>query len=174
MAGPNPFGLMRWIDDNRDLLKPPTGGQTLWQSDDLMITVVGGPNTRTDFHIDPFEEFFYQIKGDITLRIQEDGAPRDVAIREGEIFLLPRNVPHAPSRPADTVGLIAERKRTRDDPWDAHAWYCEKCNHLLFRKEAFIEVLERDMPPIFDAYYADPANQRCDNCGHVNPGRPGG
>ena len=102
MTATAPFGLMRWIDDNRDLLKPPTGGKTLWQSDDLMITIVGGPNTRTDFHIDPFEEFFYQIKGDITLCIQEDGAPRDVTIREGEIFLLPRTVPARAEPPRPT------------------------------------------------------------------------
>ena len=172
MSDLNPFQLNEWISDNSEKLKPPLGAETLWKDTDLMVTIVGGPNKRTDFHIDPFEEFFFQIKGDITLRIQEDGKARDVVVREGDVFMLPPYVPHAPMRPAGTVGLIAERKRHKDDPVDAFAWYCEKCNHELFRKEAFIDVLERDMPPVFEAYYGDPSNQTCDACGHVNPGRP--
>lgn len=172
MSDLNPFQLNQWISDNADKLKPPLGAETLWKDTDLMVTIVGGPNKRTDFHIDPFEEFFLQIKGDITLRIQEHGEARDVIVREGDVFMLPPYVPHAPMRPAGTVGLIAERKRHDNDPADAFAWYCEKCNHELFRKEAFIDVLERDMPPVFEAYYGDPSNQICDACGHVNPGRP--
>lgn len=165
------FGFHDWIAANRDRLRPPTSGFTVRQGDDYMITVVGGPNRRTDFHVNPFEEFYYQLEGAMTLRIQADGAPRDVEIAAGQIYLLPRRVPHAPQRPADTVGLIVERVR-RPGELDVHEWYCEACNHRLFRKEAFIEVLERDMPPIFEAYYADPAHQRCSACGHDNPGRP--
>jgi 3-hydroxyanthranilate 3,4-dioxygenase len=172
MSASDPFQIQQWISDNGDKLKPPVGGETLWKDSNLMITIVGGPNKRTDYHIDAFEEFFYQIKGDIVLRIQEDGKARDVEVKEGDVFLLPAYVPHAPMRPAGTVGLIAEIKRTKDDPLDGFSWFCEKCNHQLFRKDAYIEVLERDMPPIFEAYYADPGNQICDSCGHVNPGRP--
>ena len=172
MSAPDPFQIQQWISDNGDKLKPPVGGETLWKDSNLMITVVGGPNKRTDYHIDAFEEFFYQIKGEIVLRIQEDGKARDVEIKEGDIFLLPAYVPHAPMRPAGSVGMIAEIKRQKDDPLDGFAWFCEKCNHQIFRKDAYIEVLERDMPPIFEAFYADPAHQVCDSCGHENPGRP--
>jgi len=172
MSASNPFQIQQGISDNGDKLKPPVGGETLWKDSNLMITVVGGPNKRTDYHIDAFEEFFYQIKGDMVLRIQEDGKARDVEIREGDVFLLPAYVPHAPMRPAGTVGLIAEIKRQKDDPLDGFAWFCENCNHQIFRKDAYIEVLERDMPPIFEAFYADPENQVCDACGHKNPGRP--
>ena len=172
MSASDPFQIQQWISDNGDKLIPPVGGETLWKDSNLMITIVGGPNKRTDYHIDAFEEFFYQIKGDIVLRIQEDGKARDVEVKEGDVFLLPAYVPHAPMRPAGTVGLIAEIKRTKDDPLDGFSWFCEKCNHQLFRKDAYIEVLERDMPPIFEAYYADPGNQTCDSCGHANPGRP--
>ena len=172
MSAPDPFQIQQWISDNGDKLKPPVGGETLWKDSNLMITVVGGPNKRTDYHIDAFEEFFYQIKGDMVLRIQEDGKARDVEIKEGDVFLLPAYVPHAPMRPAGTVGMIAEIKRQKDDPLDGFAWFCEKCDHQIFRKDAHIEVLERDMPPIFEAFYADPANQVCDSCGHENPGRP--
>jgi 3-hydroxyanthranilate 3,4-dioxygenase len=172
MSDSNPFQIQQWISENGDKLKPPVGGETLWKDSKLMITVVGGPNKRTDYHIDAFEEFFYQIKGDIVLRIQEDGKARDVEVKEGDVFLLPANVPHAPMRPAGTVGMIAEIRREKDDPLDGFAWFCEKCNHQMFRQDAYIEVLERDMPPIFEAFYADPENQVCDACGHVNPGRP--
>lgn len=172
MSDSNPFQIQQWISENGDKLKPPVGGETLWKDSKLMITVVGGPNKRTDYHIDAFEEFFYQIKGDIVLRIQEDGKARDVEVKEGDVFLLPAYVPHAPMRPAGTVGMIAEIRREKDDPLDGFAWFCEKCNHQIFRQDAYIEVLERDMPPIFEAFYADSENQVCDACGHVNPGRP--
>ncbi len=166
------FPLHSWIAENPHLLRPPTGGNTVIQRDNHMITIVGGPNLRTDYHVNPFEEFYYQVQGDMVLRVQRDGAPHDIAIREGDIYLLPAGVPHAPQRPAETVGLIIERIRQPDE-LDVHNWYCTNCNHLLFAKEAFLEVLERDMPKVFEAYYADPANQKCDACGHDNPGRPG-
>jgi 3-hydroxyanthranilate 3,4-dioxygenase len=165
------FALQDWIDANRNLLRPPTGGKTVLRGDDFMITIVGGPNARTDYHVNPFEEFYHQLEGTMTLRIQRDGRPHDISIATGAAYLLPARVPHAPQRPAGTVGLILEKIR-KPGEIDAHEWYCERCNAKLFRKEAFIEVLERDMPPVFDAYYANPDHQRCKSCGHVNPGRP--
>lgn len=165
------FDLMRWIAENPDKLRPPLGARTVFRADDFMVTVVGGPNARTDFHVNETEEFFFQLKGTMNLRIQHDGRPHDVTIPEGHIYLLPAGVPHAPQRPADTVGLIVERIR-KDGLLDTHRWYCEACNAVLFEKTVRIEILERDMPPVFEAYYGDPENQRCDNCGHVNPGRP--
>ncbi len=165
------FPLLAWIASNRDLLQPPTGGKTVLAGGDFMITVVGGPNARTDYHVNPFEEFYLQLEGEMTLRIQREGRPHDISIAGGSAYLLPPLVPHAPQRPAGTVGVILERRRNRTDI-DAHEWYCEQCNALLFRKEAFIEVVERDMPAVFDAYYADASHQRCKACGHVNSGRP--
>lgn len=165
------FKLMDWIAQNRDKLQPPTAAKTIFHMDDFMVTVVGGPNARTDYHVNQTEEFFFQLIGDMTLRIQKDGKPHDVKIGEGEIYALPANVPHAPMRQAGTVGLIVERIR-KDGATDTHRWYCQKCNGVLFEKTAVIQNLERDMPPLFEAYYADPSNQTCDNCGHVNPGKP--
>lgn len=167
---PASFNLMRWIEENRDTLKPPTAANTIFKLDDFMVTVVGGPNARTDYHVNQTEEFFFQLKGDMTLRIQKDGAPHDVRIPEGSIYVLPAGIPHAPMRPENTVGLIVER--IRKGLTDTHRWYCQQCNNVLFEKTAHIEVLERDMPPIFDAYYSDPDNQKCKKCGHLNPGRP--
>lgn len=167
----SPFDLLRWITENPDRLKPPTAAHTLFRGTDFMVTVVGGPNTRTDYHVNPTEEFFFQLKGTLTLRTQQQGRVVDIAVPEGSIYLLPALVPHAPQRPAGSVGLILERVRAADHV-DCHRWHCQACNHLLFEKSVHIEVLERDMPPVFDAYYADPAHQRCTACGHVNPGRP--
>ena len=78
----------------------------------MMVTVVGGPNQRTDFHDDPVEEFFYQLEGDMVLKVFEDGEFSDIVIREGDIFFLPKHVRHSPQRPmAGSVGLVIEPKR---------------------------------------------------------------
>src|SRR4026209_1841424 len=75
------FNFSRWIDEPAHLLKPPVGNQMVFrEAEDLIVQVVGGPNARTDFHDDPYEEFFYQLRGDIVLRILENGRPRDVPI----------------------------------------------------------------------------------------------
>ena len=170
-SGPTSFDLMKWIAENPDKLKPPLGAKTIFREDDVMVTVVGGPNARTDYHINQTEEFFFQLKGNVKVRIQHQGKPHDVILPEGSIYLLPANTPHAPMRGPDTVGLIVERIR-KNGMTDTHRWYCENCNNVLFEKTVFIELLERDMPPVFEAYYGDPEHQHCKQCGHVNPGRP--
>jgi 3-hydroxyanthranilate 3,4-dioxygenase len=166
-----PFDLMRWIEDNRERLKPPTAAYTVLRDRDYMITIVGGPNARTDYHINPHEEFYFQLHGSMTLRVQRDGKPHDIPISEGQIYLLPRLVPHAPQRTAGSVGLILEAIRQPHE-LDTHAWHCEKCNHLLYEKSMYLEILERDMPIVFDSYYSHPELRHCQNCGHENPGRP--
>jgi 3-hydroxyanthranilate 3,4-dioxygenase len=170
-TGPSSFNLMKWIAENPDKLKPPIGAKTIFREDDFMVTVVGGPNARTDYHVNQTEEFFFQLKGAVNIRIQHNGKPHDITLPEGHIYLLSANVPHAPMRGPNTVGLIIERIR-KPGMTDTHRWYCEKCNNVLFEKTAQIEVLERDMPPVFEAYYSNPDNQNCKKCGHVNPGRP--
>ena len=170
-SGPTSFSLTKWIAENPDKLKPPTGGKTILREDDFMVTVVGGPNARTDYHVNPTEEFFFQLTGTVKVRIQHEGKPHDVILPEGSIYLLPANVPHSPMRGPGTVELIVGRIR-KNGMKDTHRWYCEKCNSVLFEKTESIEIMERDMPLIFDAYYGDPENQRCKNCDHINPGRP--
>jgi 3-hydroxyanthranilate 3,4-dioxygenase len=165
------FNLFAWIEANRERLKPPTAAYTVLRDRDYMITIVGGPNARTDYHVNPREEFYFQLEGTLTLRIQHDGKPHDVMVPAGSIYLLPRGVPHAPQRPAASVGLILEAIRQPHE-LDVHEWYCQQCNHKLFAKEAYLEVLERDMPPVFDAYYRNAENQICKACGYINPGRP--
>ena len=129
------FNFKRWIDEHRHLLKPPVGNKQVFTDSEFIIMVVGGPNSRKDFHVDPGEEFFYQLEGGITLATMQDGKRVDIAIGEGEIFLLPPNLPHSPRRPANTVGLVIERTR-RAGERDGFQWYCENCDASCTRNSS--------------------------------------
>ena len=115
------------------MLKPPVGNQCVYDDDDFIVMVVGGPNSRKDYHWDEGEELFYQLEGDIKVQIQEDGKAVEVPIREGEMFLLPPRIPHNPVRGANTVGLVIERKR-REGELDGLLWFCENCNDKLYEE----------------------------------------
>ena len=165
------FNLKRWIDAHRELLKPPVGNAQIWQDSEFMVTIVGGPNRRTDWHDDPAEEFFHQLEGDMTLRVMENGRPRDLPLGQGDVLLLPPHVRHSPQRPANTVGLVIERVR-RPGEIDAFEWYCEKCDALLHRREVQLVSIVDDLPPVFAEYDATPGLRLCKACGHANPGKP--
>ena len=158
-----PINFKNWIDENRHLLKPPVGNKVVYEDTELIIMVVGGPNTRKDYHIDEGEEFFYQLEGNIILRIMENGKPKDVAINEGEIFLLPPKVPHSPQRFANTVGLVVERKR-RDGELDAFQWYCDECHTLLHEDIFQLRDIVKQLPPIFDGFWANEEARTCKSC----------
>ncbi len=143
-----PINFKSWIEENRHLLKPPVGNKVVYEDTELIIMVVGGPNTRKDYHIDEGEEFFYQLEGGMVLRIMEDGKPKDLAINEGEIFLLPPKVPHSPQRFENTVGLVVERKR-QEGELDAFQWYCDECNALLYEEYLQLKDIVKQLPPHF-------------------------
>ena len=167
-----PLNLKKWIEDHAELLKPPVGNAQIWEDTDFLVTIVGGPNARTDYHDDPAEEFFYQLKGDMTLRVMDLDAkrPRDIPIREGEVFLLPPHTRHSPQRPAGSIGLVIERKR-RAGEIDAFEWYCANCHARVHRREVELQSLVRDLPPVFEEYYGTVAKATCPACGHPNPKR---
>lgn len=166
-----PINFMRWIDEHQELLRPPVGNAQIWSDADFIVTVVGGPNVRTDYHDDPYEEFFYQIRGNITLRIIEDGVPRDVPIDEGDIFLLPPHVRHSPQRPMPgSVGLVIERRRPLGTI-DAFEWYCPACHHRIHRAEIQLQSIVDDLPPVFEQFYASVEQRTCVKCGTVHPGK---
>ena len=160
------INFMGWINDHRDHLKPPVGNCEVYPNSDFIVMVIGGPNTRTDYHVNAGEEFFYQLEGDIVLKIIENGEFRDVTIKEGEILLLPPNIPHSPRRPAGTVGLVIERKRTTEEI-DALQWYCEECNHLLHDARFSLQDIAKDLVPAIKHFYASPELRRCSQCGSV-------
>lgn len=163
-----PFNLRNWITENRDLLKPPVGNKNLYaEAGDYIVMIVGGPNARKDFHFNETEELFYQLEGNITVTIQEDGKAVAVPINEGEMFLLPARVPHRPERPAGSVGLVIECKREEPETMDGLQWYCEKCNHQLHEYRFHLDNIEKDFIPRFREFYGSVDLRTCKHCGAV-------
>lgn len=162
-----PFNFLRWIDDNRHLLQPPVGNKCIID-DDFIIMVVGGPNIRSDYHFDEGPEFFYQIEGGIVLKVQDEGAARDIPVNAGEMFYLPPRVPHSPQRSAGSIGLVVERRRLAHEK-DGLQWYCVKCNHKLYEEYFPLHSIETDFPPVFERFYTSREARTCGSCGHLNP-----
>lgn len=163
-----PFNLNQWVDEHRHLLKPPVGNKQVYMgNDDYIVMVVGGPNGRKDYHWEDGEELFYQIEGDITLKIiNEAGLPEDIHIREGEMFLLPPRIPHSPQRPANTIGLVIERYRNEGE-LDKLMWFCENCNNKLYEEAFPLEDIGTQIKAAINKYMANEDLRTCKNCGTV-------
>jgi 3-hydroxyanthranilate 3,4-dioxygenase len=162
-----PFNLQQWISNNRELLKPPVGNKNLYkEAGDYIVMIVGGPNARKDYHFNQTEELFYQLEGDILVKIQENGKSVEIPIKAGEMFLLPAGVPHSPGRPANSVGLVIERKRAADHQ-DGLMWFCDHCNHKLHETYFHLDDIEKDFLPRFKEYYNSSELRTCSNCGEV-------
>jgi len=170
--GFKPFNFQGWIDDNKDLLKPPVGNKHLFDTKtNMVVMIIGGPNQRVDFHDDPVEEFFYQLKGDMILKIAEDGAIYDVPIREGDVFFLPPHVRHSPQRPVPgSVGLVVEGAR-RPGEKDGFEWFCFACGEKVHRVEVEVADIVADLPPLFEAFDDSEAHRTCGKCGALHPGK---
>lgn len=168
MAIRKPFNLNKWVDEHRHLLKPPVGNKQVYMdNDDYIVMIVGGPNGRKDYHYEDGEELFYQIEGDITLKIiHEDGTPEDIPIKEGEMFLLPPRIPHSPQRPANTIGLVIERYR-RDNEVDLLMWFCENCNEKLHEASFEMSDIVNQLPPVMNNFFANEDLRTCKSCGSV-------
>ena len=160
-----PLNFRKWIDEHRHLLKPPVGNAQIWADREFLVTVVGGPNARTDYHINEGEEFFYQVEGNIVLRVLIDGKPEDLAIDEGDIFLLPPKMPHSPQRPVDTIGLVLERRRLPAE-LDTFLWVCDACGGKLYSESFHLTDIVAQLPPVFANYWGNAANTTCRKCGH--------
>ena len=162
-----PFNLNKWIDEHRHLLKPPVGNQSVYvDAGDFIVMVVGGPNSRKDFHYNEGEELFDQLQGDIVVRIQEEGKIVDINIKEGDMFLLPGRTPHSPQRSADTVGLVIEIKRKTEE-MDGFMWFCERCDNKLYEEYAHVTDIVAQLPPIMQRFYSDDDKRTCKQCGTV-------
>lgn len=166
MSIQHPLNFKKWIDENRHLLKPPIGNKVVYENTEFIVMVVGGPNSRKDYHYNESEEFFYQLEGDVTVNIQEDGKAVNVAIKEGDIFLLPPKIPHNPKRGANTIGLVMERKR-RENEKDGLLWFCEKCNNKLYEKYFPLTNIMTQFQETFKEFYGNVDLRTCKKCGHV-------
>jgi 3-hydroxyanthranilate 3,4-dioxygenase len=160
------FNFRQWIDANRALLKPPVGNKRVFRDGDFIIMVVGGPNARKDYHVDPGQEFFYQLEGNMVLKTMQDGRQVDLPIRAGEVLLIPPGLPHSPQRPANTVGLVIERAR-RPGELDGFQWYCERCGQRLYEEFFPLTDIEKQFPPVFERFFANLSKRTCARCGAV-------
>ena len=162
-----PFNLSGWIEENRHLLVPPVGNKNLYvDADDFIVMVVAGPNARKDYHYNETEELFYQIEGDIVVKIQQNGKMVEVSIKEGEMFLLPPKIPHSPVRPEGSIGLVIERKRKRHHK-DGLMWFSEKENALLYEEYFHLTNIEKDFLPVFKKFYNSEKLRTCPVSGEV-------
>ena len=169
MAIAAPFNLKKWIDDNRHLLKPPVGNQCIYKdAENFIVMVVGGPNARKDYHYNESEELYFQVEGNIVLKIIDNGVPRSIPINEGDMFLLPPMTPHSPQRPENTVGLVIEKVREdKENEKDAFMWFCENCGNKLYEEFVFVEDIVNQLPPIMNNFYASLENRTCKKCNTV-------
>ena len=166
MPVPAPFNLKKWIDEHRELLKPPVGSQCIYkEAENFIVMVVGGPNARKDFHVNPTEELYYQVEGNIVLKIVDNEVAANISINEGDIFLLPPNIPHCPVRGADTVGLVIERVRQTEK--DSFMWFCETCGSKLYEEHLHVSDIATQLPPVIQGFYSSEAKRTCLKCGTV-------
>lgn len=166
-----PIHFPSWLDEHRHRLQPPVGNQQIWTDSDLIVTVVGGPNQRTDFHDDPFEEYFHQFKGDAHLLVADRGRFERVDLHEGDVFLLPAHVRHSPQRPQPgSLCTVIERSRPAGTR-DAFEWYCAACGGLVTRLELQLASIVDDLPRTYRTFYdSSEAERTCPACGTVHPG----
>ncbi|RDW82760.1 3-hydroxyanthranilate 3,4-dioxygenase-2 [Coleophoma cylindrospora] len=165
---PPPLAFASWLTANGNKLQPPVNNYCLFSGKDFILMVVGGPNSRNDFHINETEEWFYQLKGKMCLRIVENDAFRDVIIEEGQMFLLPANTPHNPIRFAETTGLVMECVRP-EASLDRLRWYCSKGNHekpTIIREEVFhCTDLGTQLKPLIEKWMGNEELRKCGVCG---------
>lgn len=166
-----PFNFMGWIDEHKHLLKPPVGNKAMMVTDDYIVMIVGGPNSRTDFHFEPYEEWFYQLKGNMHVNLMTEDGPQRIDVREGEVWMLPRNTYHSPQRPEEgSIGLVIERIR-EDNVLEKFAWFCPECSTKLHEVELKVNDIVVDLPPVFEAFYNSDEGRTCPNCGTKHPGK---
>lgn len=169
---PPVFNFEKWITENEHLLKPPVNNKQMYAAaEDLIIMVVGGPNQRTDFHYDPYEEWFYQVRGNMHVNLMTDDGLQRVDIRQGDMWLLPRNTYHSPQRPEEgSIGIVIERIR-EEGTLESFAWFCPECEHKVYDVELQVRDIKEDLPPLFQRFYESTDARTCDNCGALHPGK---
>ena len=169
---PPVIGLKKWVEEHAHLLKPPVNNKLLWEpAGDFIVQVVGGPNQRTDFHLDPYEEWFYQLKGSMHVNLMTDDGLQRIDIGQGEMWMLPRNTHHSPQRPdASSFGLVIERIREEGTP-EKFVWFCLECDSKVYEVELQVRDIVADLPPVFELFYNDESARTCDSCGVLHPGK---
>ena len=173
MSIQKPFNLPKWIEENKHLLIPPVANKNLYiDSGDYIVMIVGGPNARKDYHYNETEELFYQLEGEITVYIQENGKKKAMTLSAGDMFLLPAKLPHSPSRTENSIGLVIERKRENLGLKDGLLWFCDNCNHKLHDVYFELHNIEKDFLSYFKEYYNSEEKRTCEKCGTIMETNP--
>jgi 3-hydroxyanthranilate 3,4-dioxygenase len=164
------FGLWEWVETHRQAFAPPVGNKVIWEDSQFTAMIVRGPNARRDFHVDPSDEIFFMLKGDMDLEFIQDGKRHHQAIREGELLLVPALVPHSPHRPADTWGLVVEAKR-RPEQTESLLWFCDRCDAPLHEVTMHVADIERQLKAAIERFDGSPELRTCRRCNFVQPDR---
>ena len=159
----SPINIKQWVEEHIDEFKPPVSNKYLYMGKDFFVMVIGGPNARNDFHKTDSEEYFYQFKGDICVSTIEDGKIVHHVIREGETFFIPPNVPHAPQRPPNTIGVVVERNRPAGET-EHQQFYCPNCDELVWDEEFDCKDIVEHFSASMEAFWADDERATCSNC----------
>jgi 3-hydroxyanthranilate 3,4-dioxygenase len=168
MAIAKPFNLTKWIEENRHLLKPPVGNKNIYiDSEDYIVMIVAGPNARKDYHYNETEELFYQLEGEITVYVQDNGEKKAMKLSAGDMYLHPAKTPHSPNRSPNSIGLVVERKRQDLGAKDGLLWFCDNCNHKLYEVYFDLTDIENDFLPHFKHFYNSEKLRTCEKCGTV-------
>jgi len=167
-----PINIRKWVEEHRDEMTPPVGNKYLYDGKDFFVMVIAGPNARNDFHMTNSEEYFFQLEGDIVVRIREDGELKDIPVREGETFFIPGGVPHSPTRPPNTLGVVVERVRPAGET-EHLQFYCENCHELVHDLEFDCADIVDHFSRAMKEFWADEELSTCNNCGtRVPVGKP--
>ncbi|HEX7927087.1 MAG TPA: cupin domain-containing protein, partial [bacterium] len=126
-----PFNLAGWIGTEMAGDQGSVGNKEVFRQSDFIFQIIKGPNRRNDFHIDPYDEIFYQLEGTAFVVYRDATDKEQVAtLHPGDVLLIAAHTPHSPRRPPNSTGLVVERPRTADE-LDGLLWYCEQCGHKL-------------------------------------------
>ncbi len=167
------YHLKQWVEDNKDYFNPPfRTNRLLVHHKDFLVMILRGPNTRLDFHIEPGDEFFYQVEGAMELHLKPQKERRQVVeINEGEIFVCPGGLAHSPRRFENTWGLVIERKR-RPEEREEFAWFCEKCDALVLSRVMEQGNIPDQVSKVYREFNDREDLRRCRACGYVFPQTP--
>jgi 3-hydroxyanthranilate 3,4-dioxygenase len=164
------FDLWRWVEQHRASFEPPVGNKVIWEDSQFTAMIIRGPNARRDFHVDPSDEIFYMLRGDMVLEYIREGHRHAQVIREGQLMLVPALVPHSPHRPPDTWGLVVEVKRSPEQT-ESLLWFCERCDALLHEVTMHVADIEQELRAAIEGFDASVERRTCRACGHVQPER---
>jgi 3-hydroxyanthranilate 3,4-dioxygenase len=168
--------LDEWVSEYRDKLRSPGNNCRVWEPfGGYIVQAVSGPTERTDYHLAPYYEYFYQYRGDMYVNLMTEEGSARVDIREGEMWVCPGDLYHSPQRPDPrSIGIVIEEVRP-EGALESFVWFCPECDAKVHEAEVKFGSIVGDLPSVFEQFYRSEAVVRtCTECGTVHPGREPG